>query len=950
MLIEPSAGEKARNDDYRRFCADLRVTDPHDDMIRIVSTKGGLLTQSYSWILQHENFRRWELATDKNKLLWIKGDPGKGKTMLLCGIVKELEKTDITPVYFFCQATDIQLNTATNVLRGLLYTLVRQHPSLFDLFREKHEDAGKSLFEDRNAWTVLCEMLQTALDQEILQNVVLVIDALDECTTDIDRLVGFIIDISSRTKIIASSRNWISIQNSMADAQDKVPICLELSPREVAQAVTAFIDARVSLLTKFDDETRNMIRSHLMDNSDDTFLWVALVCRQLENSKTSARLAPRMMKEFPPGLDELYIRMLDGALSCYDKDICRQILAVVSIVYRPVNLAELMSLIGIENEASVGTQWFEDCVSECGSLLVIKEGTVNFVHQSAKDFLMREEVIRRVMPKGMGQEHHYILSTSFEAMQKTLRNNIYDVELPGTSIDKIRIPHPDPLAPIRYSCLHWTDHVEGWNPTMRRHAYEILAFLEKHFLQWVEARSLIRTFGEGIGNLQKLLRLSNALDFKIRERESGMAQLSIVEIPHLTTFVQDALRFMRHFRKAIENSPLQVYPSLVFSPAKSLIKDVFQNEEPAWIARKPEVDEHWYPLLQEFKTPNLHHEAIGNIESMVFSSDGTTLASSSDQGTIDLWNTATGHFIRIAGTVSTHVRRQTRGFKKPTHARSVTFSPNDTLLLSAWTDGAIQIWDVANKQHFRTFHGHDGQAHVAIFATGGNLVASAGADRAVKIWETATGHCLHTFNHPDVLSITFSPKDDKIASMSERGVIKVWNLQPVVQPQEIESEIEATPAANFSSIIFSDRLGTEIIALSTYIRRFNTLTGKMLDARYLKTDSFNAVAMSKSWSQRKLAFVDDSPNVTLLDPNTCNVLGTIPGVKRPITSMAFTSDGLWLATSSNGPEIKIWDTALAMTPPQQKMPNKVQRAARAVWNWTMPSKHVEMKGEEMNRI
>jgi hypothetical protein len=64
-------------------------------------------------------------------LLWVKGDPGKGKTILLCGIVNELKKsiakTDLLS-YFFCQATDSRINNATAVLRGLLYLLVDHQP------------------------------------------------------------------------------------------------------------------------------------------------------------------------------------------------------------------------------------------------------------------------------------------------------------------------------------------------------------------------------------------------------------------------------------------------------------------------------------------------------------------------------------------------------------------------------------------------------------------------------------------------------------------------------------------------------------------------------------------------------------------------------------------------------------------------------------------------------
>ncbi|PON20625.1 hypothetical protein TGAM01_v210499 [Trichoderma gamsii] len=40
-------------------------------------------------ILDHSDFRQWR-DDERSRLLWIKGDPGKGKTMLLCGIVNEL--------------------------------------------------------------------------------------------------------------------------------------------------------------------------------------------------------------------------------------------------------------------------------------------------------------------------------------------------------------------------------------------------------------------------------------------------------------------------------------------------------------------------------------------------------------------------------------------------------------------------------------------------------------------------------------------------------------------------------------------------------------------------------------------------------------------------------------------------------------------------------------------
>ncbi|GKT56724.1 vegetative incompatibility protein het-e-1 [Colletotrichum tofieldiae] len=120
-------GVQNRSEQDTKFLADLRSTDPHDDKTRIERTKGGLLRDSYRWILDHDDFRRWRNDNDQSRLLWIKGDPGKGKTMLLCGIIDELEKTPAdtrTLSYFFCQATDARLNTATAVLCGLIYQLL----------------------------------------------------------------------------------------------------------------------------------------------------------------------------------------------------------------------------------------------------------------------------------------------------------------------------------------------------------------------------------------------------------------------------------------------------------------------------------------------------------------------------------------------------------------------------------------------------------------------------------------------------------------------------------------------------------------------------------------------------------------------------------------------------------------------------------------------------------
>ncbi|KAK4207227.1 vegetative incompatibility protein HET-E-1, partial [Rhypophila decipiens] len=63
----------------------------------------------YRWVFDNPDFNRWRQLAE-SRLLWIKGDPGKGKTMLLCGIINELERPITVNggnlAYFFCQAAD----------------------------------------------------------------------------------------------------------------------------------------------------------------------------------------------------------------------------------------------------------------------------------------------------------------------------------------------------------------------------------------------------------------------------------------------------------------------------------------------------------------------------------------------------------------------------------------------------------------------------------------------------------------------------------------------------------------------------------------------------------------------------------------------------------------------------------------------------------------------------
>jgi hypothetical protein len=78
-------------------------------------------------------------------------------------------------------------------------------------------------------------------------------------------------------------------------------------------------------------------------------------------------------------------------------------------------------------------------------------------------------------------------------------------------IIKNAVPNPDPLAPLRYSCLFWFDHLCEVDSQAVEYSQEltdhgrIFAFLMEHLLHWLESLSLIHTVSNVVLIIRKLL-------------------------------------------------------------------------------------------------------------------------------------------------------------------------------------------------------------------------------------------------------------------------------------------------------------------------------------------------------------------------------------------------------------------------------------------------------------
>ncbi|KAF1810848.1 beta transducin-like protein HET-D2Y [Eremomyces bilateralis CBS 781.70] len=888
VYISPRYGEGMKSafkrlqeeiDKLEKCIQDLRLTDPRHDKKRIEATKGGLLEDSYRWILDNSDFQQWR-NDQSSRLLWIKGDPGKGKTMLLCGIIDELNiciaKSDLLS-YFFCQATDSRINNATAVLRGLIYLLIDQQPSLISHVREKYDHAGKTLFEDANAWVVLSEIFTNILHDRSLTTTYLVVDALDECVEGLPKLLDFIVQMSStspRIKWIISSRNWPSIEENLDAATQKVRLCLELNEKSVAAAITTFIQFKVDMLAerkRYSDDTRDDVHHYLSLNAKGTFLWVALVCQELANA--SEWEAEEMALAFPPGLDLLYKRMLDQIYSSRYAKLCKSILAIVLTVRRPITLDELVCFVNMLNRVAGKYEALSEIIGLCGSFLNIREHTIYLVHQSAKDFLAHKQR-NEIHPSGIEDTHRTIFSQSLQVMSKTLRRDVYGLGAPGLPIDQVKQPDPDPLSSVRYSSIYWIDHLLDCAPTKNatndlQDGGSINIFLRQRYLYWLEALSLCRSMSEGVVSMAKLEDL-----IQRNADESGLLKL-----------VKDARRFIMSHKLAIETSPLQAYASaLLFSPARSLIRGLFKHEEPNGITIQPAISDEWSACLQTLEG---HSDRV---ISVVFSRDSTRLASASYDKTVKIWDPSSGACLQTLKGHSGWVG-------------SVVFSSDSTRLASASRDTTVKIWDANSGACLQTLKGHSDSVSSVVFLRDSSRIASASSDKTVKIWDASSGACLQTLEgHSDrVSSVTFSCNSTALASASEDKTVNIWDPSSGACLQTLEGH-----SGRISEVAFS-RDSTRLASASfdKSVKIWDASSGVCLQT--LKGHSNRVSSVAFSCNSTALASASYDKTVKIWDPSSGACLQTLKGHSGPVYSVVFSRDSTRLASASYDETVKIWD-------------------------------------------
>jgi WD40 repeat protein/serine/threonine protein kinase len=195
-------------------------------------------------------------------------------------------------------------------------------------------------------------------------------------------------------------------------------------------------------------------------------------------------------------------------------------------------------------------------------------------------------------------------------------------------------------------------------------------------------------------------------------------------------------------------------------------------------------------ILWDLRSGRIRHKIEDrDVKSVVFSADGSTLATGGvsvvdgeEVGQIDLWDVATG---RLKQTLHGHSAA----------VLSVAFSPNGSLLASGSRDHTIRLWELKTGE-VRNLRGHAAAVNSLTFSSHGSL-ASGSNDRTIKLWDPNTGETTATLKgHPtSVSSVAFSPDGSLLVSGADDGRIRMW---PAANEQEVAKEMSQSATRIFA--------------------------------------------------------------------------------------------------------------------------------------------------------
>ncbi|CAE6383974.1 unnamed protein product [Rhizoctonia solani] len=862
------------------------------------------------------DMNKWARHSEGPSIFWMNGMAGTGKTTIACTFSEVLEQKKRLAASFFCTRTTAECRDVTRIIPTIAYQLARYsapfQSSLCEVLGEE-PDLGSKHVQKQFERLLRHPLLQSA--DAMPDNLVLVIDALDECEdhTGVELILDLLFQHarSFPLKIYITSRPEPEIYNRMTlYSHAREVIHLHEIEKSLVQAdIELYLRAELKVVSPSASDIDELVK-----RSGALFIYAATLVRYINSGK---RLNPHdrlrsvldMAHETTKHhtqIDELYTAILksvlnDNELEPYEKYDIQVVLRTVLLAQEPIDVETIATLSGISNPRRVLS-----AIHPLRSVLHQSEqtGVVSTLHASFPDFMFSSERSGEYFCDTV-EHSHALAERCFLAMQRQLRFNIGELEtsfISDAAVNGLEGRIKRKILPsLAYACRYWGSHL-----ALASQSEGLLILLSKfirhRLLFWMEVMSLRREIVMGYETLLKAKQWLN---------HTGPTS------PELVILVEDARNFVTSFASSpVSQSTPHIYIlSLPLCPQSSSVYQNYWNQTRGLLELKGS-------LIERREAAALATWNLGSwVWSIAYSPDGTRVAAGCMDGTVRILNAHDG--TPLLDPLQGHTGS----------VRSVAFSPDGKLVASGSSDHTVRVWNAyTGAPTAGPLQAHNGNVISVSFSPNGMQIVSGSEDCTICIWDAYTGALLRgPFAEHDswVNSVTFSPDGALIASASADKTIRLWNTHdgtPATSPLEGHADW-------VKSVAFTPD-GNRLVSGSNdnTIRVWNTSDGSLATSPFQgHTDRVTSVVVSPDGTQVASGSWDCTVRVWKIEDGTL-VAGPFVGHTAWIHSVAFSPDGTRVISGSSDQTIRVWnvrDGLLALHVPFEDHINRVQSVSLA---------------------
>ncbi len=275
---------------------------------------------------------------------------------------------------------------------------------------------------------------------------------------------------------------------------------------------------------------------------------------------------------------------------------------------------------------------------------------------------------------------------------------------------------------------------------------------------------------------------------------------------------------------------------------------------------------------------------LGGVRHIAFDPTGSKVAFAHEYGGVKLLNPHTG---------KVHVLGSKEGGAHNATVLWLAFSPNGERLATASGDNTAKLWNANTGELEHTLKGHWDQIGLLDFSPSGKEIVTSSLDYDARVWNAETGELVHTLSgHTNsVFEAIFSPSGKLIATVSADASARLWNAETGRFLFSLKGHIGPVEGLGFSSD------GNTV---------FTSGWDGLAKAWAINSRHMGPVNQALFSERGQLATAGRDGTVKLWDPSG-EVLQTLSGHQQPVQAVAFTPDGVRLATASVDHSVKIWE-------------------------------------------